>query len=153
MLSQVLRFVRLPWLLVTIYALARFMVGLSDVPYAPRGNAMFSVVGATIISCFFFGALSQRASFNWVGTALVGASIGVFAQLLILVLTFISIAGNLENSYFIHWDALNVPEGTVVPMGQALGARAVGLIINSIIATVVALVGRVIGSKLAPKMS
>lgn len=153
MLSQVLRFVRLPWLLVTIYALARFMVGLSDVPYAPRGNAMFSVVGATIISCFFFGALSQRAGFNWVGTALVGASIGVFAQLLIFVLTLISIAGNLENSYFIHWDALNVPEGTVVPMGQALGARAVGLIINSIIATVVALVGRVIGSKLAPRMS
>lgn len=153
MLSQVLRFVRLAWLLVAIYAIARFMVGLSGVPYAPRGNAMFSVVGATVISSFFFGALSQRAGFNWVGTALVGTSIGVFAQVLILLLTVISIAGNLSSSYFIHWDALNVAEGTVVPMGQALGARVVGLIINAIIAAVVALVGRVLGGKLAPRTS
>ncbi len=153
MLAQAIRFVRLAYVLIGIYAISRFILGLAGVPYAPRGNAMFSVVGATVISSFYFGALSQRAGFNWLGTALTGASIGVYAQLWIFVLTLVSFVGNFETSYFRHWDALNVAEGTVVPMTQALGARAVGLIVNTIIATVVAMVGRVLGGRLAPKAS
>lgn len=81
MLAQSIRFVRLAYVLIGIYAISRFILGLAGVPYAPRGNAMFSVVGATVISSFYFGALSQRAGFNWLGTALTGASIGVYAQL------------------------------------------------------------------------
>ncbi len=153
MLAQAIRFVRLAYVLIGIYAISRFILGLVGVPYAPRGNAMFSVVGATVISSFYFGALSQRAGFNWLGTALTGASIGVYAQLWIFVLTLVSFVGNFETSYFRHWDALNVTEGTVVPMAQALGARAVGLIVNTIIAMVVAMVGRVFGGRLAPKAS
>lgn len=153
MLAQSIRFVRLAYLLIGIYAISRFILGLAGVPYAPRGNAMFSVVGAAVISSFYFGALSQRAGFNWLGTALTGASIGVYAQLWILVLTLVSFVGNFENSYFRHWDALNVAEGTVVPMTRALGVRVVGLVVNTIIATVVAMVGRVLGGRLAPKAS
>jgi len=150
MIARVLRFVRLPLLLITIYAVARFLLGANGVPYAPRGNAMFSIVGLTFISSFYFGALSRRlGGFGWGGTALVGYSIGLWAEFLILVATWLSYAAGIETSYFRHWDALNVPEGTVVPMAAALATRAGGLLIGPLFAIVPALIGRAL-SMLAP---
>ena len=150
MIGRVLRFVRLPLLLLLIFAIARFLLGANGVPYAPRGNAMFSIVGLTFVSSFYFGALSRRlGGFGWGGTALVGYSLGLFAQVLIFVATWLSFAVGIEASYFRHWDALNVPEGTVVPMATALQARLGGLVVGPILAIVPALVGRVL-SALAP---
>jgi hypothetical protein len=62
MVGRVLRFVRLPLLLVSIFAVARFLLGAAGVPYAPRGNAMFSIVGLTFVSSFYFGALSGASA-------------------------------------------------------------------------------------------
>ncbi len=150
MIGRVLRFVRLPLLMLVIYAAARFLLGVQGVPYAPRGNAMFSVVGLTFISCVYFGALSRRVGgFGWGGTLLVGYSIGLFAQILIFLATWISYAAGIETSYFRHWDALNVPPDTVVPMGQALLARVGGLVVAPVVSTIVACIGRVLGG-LAP---
>lgn len=151
MMARVLRFVRLPLLLLLIYAVARFALGANGVPYAPRGNAMFSIVGLTFVSSFYFGALSRRiGGFGWGGTALVGYSIGLFGQILIFVATWLSFVAGSEASYFRHWDALNVPEGTVVPMATALATRAGGLLVGPIIAIVPALIGRALGA-LAPE--
>ena len=151
MLSSVLTFVRLPFLLILIWTVARFSLGLAGVPYAPRGNAMFSIVGLTYISSVYFGALSGRVGgFDWKGTALVGAVLGLFSQILIFIATVVSVAGGLDTSYFLHWDALNVPEGTTVSMGQAVGIRVTGIIANTVIGTILALIGRALGG-LAPK--
>jgi len=152
MLNRVLRFVRLPLLMLVIYAIARFALGASGVPYAPRGNAMFSIAGLSVVSSVYFGALSRRiGGFSWGGTALVGYSIGLFAQILIFLATWLSYAAGIETSYFRHWDALNVPEGTVVPLGAAMMARAGGLVIGPILlATIPALIGRLL-SALAPE--
>jgi hypothetical protein len=151
MFARVLRFVRLPLLLVLIYAIARFVLGASGVPYAPRGNAMFSIVGCTVISSFYFGALSRRiGGFSWGGTLLVGVSIGFWAELLILILTWVSYAAGIETSYFRHWDALNVPEGTVVSLGAAMRTRAGGLIAGPVLGLIVASIGRAL-SMLAPE--
>jgi hypothetical protein len=150
MLGRVLRFVRLPLLLLVIYAVARFMLGVNGVPYAPRGNAMFSIVGLTIISCVYFGAMSRKVGgFGWGGTALIGATIGLFSQILIFLATWLSYAAAIETSYFRHWDALNVPEGTVVPLAAALATRAGGLVVGTILSVIVALIGRLLGA-LAP---
>jgi hypothetical protein len=150
MIGQVLRFVRLPLLLVTIWAVARFLLGANGVPYAPRGNAMFSIVGLTVISSIYFGALSKRVGgFTWGGTLLVGGSIGFYAEVLIFVATWLSYAAGIEASYFRHWDALNVPEGTVVALGAALGARALGIVVGSLIAAFMAAIGRALAA-LAP---
>jgi hypothetical protein len=149
MLSRVLRFVRLPFVLVLIYAIARFSVGVFGVPYAPRGNAMFSIVAAMMISSFYFGALSGKVGgFGWGGTLLIGVSIGFFAELVVLLATLVSYLGNL-NTYFIHWDALNIPEGTTIPLGTAMGKRAGGLIAGPILCLVAASLGRAL-SGLAP---
>jgi hypothetical protein len=151
MIGRVLRFVRLPLLMITIYAVARFLLGANGVPYAPRGNAMFSIVGLTFISCIYFGALSRRVGgFGWGGTALVGVALGLYGQILIFLATWLSYSMGIEASYFRHWDALNVPEGTLVPMGTALQARALGLVVGSLIPIVPSLLGRLLGP-LAPE--
>jgi hypothetical protein len=149
MIGRVLRFVRLPFLLLLIFAIARFTLGATGVPYAPRGNAMFSIVGLMFVSCVYFGALSKRAGFAWSGTATTGAAIGLFAQVLIFVATWLSYAAGIETSYFRHWDALNVPEGTVVPLGVAMQTRAVGLVVGTLLGVVAASIGRLL-SPLAP---
>ncbi len=143
MLPRVLRFVRLALLLLVIFAVGRFMLGVNGVPYAPRGNAMFSIFGLTLISSFYFGALSKRlGGFSWGGSLLVGYTIGMWAQILIFLGTWLSYALGIETSYFRHWDALNVPEGTVVPMATAMMTRVGGLVVGPIIATVAAAIGR-----------
>ncbi|MDQ3908453.1 MAG: hypothetical protein M3268_08925 [Acidobacteriota bacterium] len=151
MISRVLRFVRLPLVLLLIWAALRLFVGLRGVPYAPRGNAMFSVVGLTIISCLYFGAMSRRVGgFNWVGTILVGLFIGLWAQILVILATILSYVSGRE-TYFTHWDALNLPEGAHATLAQAMTIRAGGLVANIIISVIAALLGRAIFSALAPK--
>ena len=151
MIGRVLRFVRLPLLLLLIYTVGRFTLDVQAVPYAPRGNAIFSVLGLAIISSFYFGALSKKVGgFGWGGTALVGYSIGLVAQVFIFLATWISFAAGIETSYFRHWDALNVPEGTVVPMATAMTSRAIGLVVGPILPVIASLIGRAIGGALAP---
>jgi hypothetical protein len=151
MIGRVLRFVRLPLLLLLIYTLGRFTLGMQGVPYAPRGNAIFSVFGLAIVSSFYFGALAKKVGgFGWGGTALVGYSIGLVAQVFIFLATLISFAAGIETSYFRHWDALNVPEGTVVPMATAMTSRAIGLVAGPILPVIASLIGRAIGGALAP---
>jgi hypothetical protein len=149
MLPRILRFVRLPLLLIFIFAVGRFILGVAGVPYAPRGNAIFSIVGLTFVSSFYWGALSGRVGgFSWLGAFLIGVTLGLFSQILIFGATALSYALDLK-TYFVHWDALNVPEGTVVPMSKALVTRAGGLLFGPLTAGVIALIGRVLGA-LAP---
>ena len=151
MLLRVLRFVRLPLILLVIWTIARFSVGLAGTPYAPRGNAMFSIVGLTIICALIYGAMSGRiGNFSWVGTILVGVVLGLFSQILIFTATLVSYLANV-NTYFTHWDALNIPEGTSVPMATALATRAGGLIAGPIIGIIMTLIGRAVFGKLAPR--
>ena len=151
MLSRVLRFVRLPLVLLVIWTIARFSLGLAGTPYAPRGNAMFSIVGLTLISALIYGAMSKRiGGFDWKGTVLVGLVLGLWAQILIFTATLISYLANL-NTYFVHCDALNVPEGTVAPMASAMTARAFGILVGSILMIVVACIGRAVFGALAPR--
>ncbi|HEV2801245.1 MAG TPA: hypothetical protein VGW12_12150 [Pyrinomonadaceae bacterium] len=151
MLSRVLRFVRLPLVLIIIWTIARFSLGLAGIPYAPRGNAMFSILGVTIICTLIYGAMSNRVgNFTWVGTILIGVVLGLFSQILIFLATLISYVADLD-TYFRHWDALNVPEGTTVPMATALMTRAGGFIAGPVIGTIMALIGRAVFGKLAPR--
>ncbi|OYT72422.1 MAG: hypothetical protein CFK52_05245 [Chloracidobacterium sp. CP2_5A] len=151
MFLKVFKFVRLPLIVIFIVALSRFTIGISGVPYAPRGNAMFSIVATMILSSFYFGALSASVgNFRWVETALVGFIIAEFAELLIWVLTFISLVGNFRNSYFLHWDSLNLKEGAIADY-QALIPRTVALFTAPILCMIVACISRGLFSSLAPK--
>jgi hypothetical protein len=142
----------MPLVLLVLWALLRFMLlPVFHTPYAPRGNAMISVLGLTIISCLYFGAMSWRVGgLNWVGTVLVGGVLGLWAQILIFAATLVSLAAGIE-TYYVHWDALNIPEGTHATMAQAMGTRAGGLVAGPILGIIMALVGRAVFSALAPR--
>lgn len=153
MLSQVIRFVRLPLLLLLVFTVGRFALGLFGVPYFPRGTAVFSVVVLSIISGLYFGALSGKVGgFGWGGALLAGVVIGFTGQALIFIATLISYVGDL-NTYFRHWDALNVPEGTVVPMARAMQLRAGGLVFGSLTVAVAAAIGRCLSAFAPAKRS
>ncbi len=151
MFANVLRLVAFPLVLLLIWTIARFLLGVSGVPYAPRGNAMFSIASVVIISGLYYGALSKKiAGLGWGGTALTGYVIGLAAQILVFTATVLTYAsGNEGTSYFTHWDALNVTEGTVMPMADALKSRAFGLAIGPIFPLLAALIGRLL-SPLVP---
>ena len=151
MFPRVLRFALLPMALILIFAVIRFLMGpVFGAPYGPRANSI-SVVVLTFVSTVMFGALSRRVGgFGWLGTALVGLVIGLWSQLLIFTATAVSFAAHL-NTFYTHWDALNVPEGTAVTMAQALTTRAGGLVTGSLMAAVLACAGRLLFGPLAPK--
>jgi hypothetical protein len=154
MFARVLRYVRLPLVLILIYAVLRFLMGpVFKAPYEPRGNAVFSVLGVAVISGLYFGAMSNRvARFSWVGTLLSGYVIGLWAQILIFLLTLLSyLAGVDATSYYTHWDALNLERGASMPMGQAMLARAGGLLVGPLLPMVATLLGRLVFAKLAPR--
>lgn len=141
---RILKYVRLPMLLIFIFAVARFSLGVGGVPYAPRGNAMFSVFVLTLASCFYWGAMSKKVGgLGWGGTAMLGWTLGFYAQILIFCATLLSYLLNVQDvSYFTNWDSLNVPEGTVVPMAKAMQARVLGLVFGPVLPIVAALIGR-----------
>ena len=152
MFLRVLRYVRLPLVLLVIWAALRFMMQpVFKAPYEPRGNAAFSIAAVTIISCLIYGAMSYRVGrFSWLGTVLVGVVIGLSAQLLIFTATLVSFVAGIE-TYFTHWDALNLERGARAEMGPAMTGRAGGLIAGPIFATIAALIGRAVFGKLAPR--
>ncbi len=151
MFLDVLRFVRLPLVMILIFAAARFYLGVAGVPYAPRGNAMFSVVGVTIVSGVYFGALSKKVgNFSWFGTFLVGLTLGLFGQILIFSATFLSYSLNLP-TYYVHWDSLNIKEGETLSLAAAMTRRSVGLLTGSTIGGVMSLVGRAVFGFLVAK--
>jgi len=151
MMSSVLRFVRLPFVMLAIWAVGRFSFGLLGVAYSPRSNATFSVVVLTLITCLYYGALSKSiGGFDWKGTALAGASIGIFAQLLIILATVVSLAGGF-NTYFVNWDALNVSPDTPITWSTVVFARSTGIVVNTILATLEACVGRLLFARFVAK--
>jgi uncharacterized membrane protein YeaQ/YmgE (transglycosylase-associated protein family) len=152
MFSRVLRFVRLPLVLLIVWTALRFLLGpVFHVPYEPRGTAMISVSGLTLITCLYFGAMSRRVGdLNWIGTILVGAVIGLWAETLIFLATLVSFAANID-TYYTYWRALNIPKDTHATMAQALTTRAGGFIGGPIVGAVIALIGRAVFSALAPK--
>ncbi len=151
MLSSVLRFVRLPFVLLAIWAIGRFTMGFFA-EFSPRTNATFSVVVMTLITSLYFGALSKSVGgFDWKGTALVGAAIGVFAQLLIIFFTAVSLAANLETtSYFLLREAVGVEPDAPITWSTMVIARGFGIIINTILAALEACLGRLLFAGFAP---
>lgn len=152
MFLDILKFVRLPMVLILIVVIVRLSLGPMGVEYSPRSNASFSVLMTNIISCIYFGALSKKVGgFNWPKTILMGITLGLFTQILIFSATTISYLAEIKNSYFTNWDSLNVAPGTVVPMAAALKARVGGLIAGPILSTIFVSIGRGLGFFLAPE--
>lgn len=151
MFLQVLKFVRLPMVLILVVAIIRLSLAPLGVAYGIRSNASTSVLMLNIISCMYFGALARKiGNFNFPRILLMGVTLGLFTQIVIFSFTLISYLANIKDSYFTNWDALNVAQGTVVPMATALKTRVGGLIAGPILSTVIVSIGSLL-SFLAPE--
>lgn len=153
MLSSVMRFSRLAYVFLAISALGRFVLPtFFSVPFSARPNAVFSVVVLTGIMSLCFGAMSKSVGgFDWKGTALTGASIGVVAQLLIFFFTVVSMAaGQQSTSYYLIPQAAGFKPDEMITWGTIVGGRALGLVINTVIAAAEACLGRLLFAGFAP---
>lgn len=147
MLSEYVRFARLPILLLVIFMIGRFWLGARGVPY-PQGTWVFSMVVLTYFAAFFFGAFSRRLrGYRWHQAMLLGITIAVSAQILILLATVGSYLAGAE-TYFNNPAALNVTEA--VPLGRAVLARLFGLVVSSVMSAIGGLLGWLSG-KLLPE--
>jgi hypothetical protein len=145
------------FVLLAIFAIARFLQGPLGVPYG-KGHHVFSLVTLTAFSCIYYGVFVRRwRGYRLIQAILLAFALGVISQLMILALTLLSYGLSLE-TYFNHPVALNLrPLGQAdmqagawqaVPLGTALANRLGGLIGNSIFAGILGAIGWTIGGVL-----
>jgi hypothetical protein len=143
-----LRLARPYFVLLVIFAVARFAQGLLGVPYA-KGHQVFSIVILTVISCLYYGAFARRwRSYRLMHVIGLAVLLGATSQLVILGLTLVSYAFSLQ-TYFNHPTALNLPDlGQPIAFSQALVRRAGGLVGNSIFSGIAGAIGWTLGGLL-----
>ena len=147
-MAEDLRLARPYFVLLAIFAAARFAQGLLGMPYE-KGHQVFSIVILTAISCLYYGAFARR----WRGYRLmhvIGLAVllGVTSQLVIFSLTVVSYAFSLQ-TYFNHPTALNALDASrPVAFTQALAIRVGGLVGNSVFSGIAGAIGWTLGGLL-----
>ena len=145
MLREYFRLARPFLVLLALFAVGRWMMGLGGVPYT-KGHHVFSLVTLTVLGCVFYAAFVRR----WLGYPIMravglGMTLGFCAQVVIFLLTAVSYLLGM-NTYFNHPTALNA-EGPVA-FGPAMGARVGGLVANTLFAGIAAALGWFFGGAL-----
>jgi hypothetical protein len=141
-MREYLRLSRPFLVLLLVFAVGRWVVGALGTPYE-RGHHIFSLVTLTWMAVAFYGAFTRRWRGFTVGRAvLLGATLGLMAQLVIVLATVLSYGLGLE-TYFNHPTALNVTER--IPFGQAFGRRLGGLVFNSLSSGILGALGWFLG--------
>lgn len=146
-MSEYLRLARPYFLLLALFTIGRWTLGVYGVPY-DRGNPVFTIIVMTFVAALFYGAFCRR----WRGygpwqAAQLCYIMGVVCQVVILLATALSYLLGL-NTYFNHPIALNVAEP--IPMGQALVIRLWGVLGNPISIAILGALGWAFGG-LLPK--
>ena len=131
------QFITLPALLLLIFFLGKLVMSQAGAPYE-AGIQFFSMVTLQTHLALLWPAISRRyKGYGLLGAVQVGVMIALVSQVLILFGTGLSyVAGD---THFNNPIALN-QEG---PVGfvAAMGIRVVGLVVNSVIAAVTAVIG------------
>jgi hypothetical protein len=144
-MAENLRIARLYFVLLAIFAVARFAQGLMGVDYA-RGHHVFSIFVLTVMASIFYGAFCRRwRGFRVLRAMGLGVMLGLAAQLVIFLATMISYALGMD-TFFNNPIALN--ETAAVPMAQAVVIRARGLVAFPIINAIMGAIGWALGGLL-----
>ena len=144
-MAENLKLARLYFLILAIVAAGRWVMSILDVPYA-RGTDKMSIVIVTLFSSIFYGAFCRRwRGFKIMQAAVLGATLGFAAQVVIFLSTLASYLLGLE-TYFNNPIALNAT--AAVPMLSALGLRAFGLVVNTILNGIAGALGWAMGALL-----
>jgi hypothetical protein len=150
-MSESLRLARLYMVLLAIFTVGRWVQGASGIPYE-RAHQVFSIVILTLLAAVFYGAFGRRwRRLRPAQTVLLGVTLGLSAQVVILLATVLSYATGTD-TYFNHSIALNVSlpcEPPVdVPLARALTVRAGGLVFNTLATGIAGGLGWALGALL-----
>jgi hypothetical protein len=144
-MSGNLRFLRFFLVLLAIFTVGRWALSLGGAPYE-KTHQVFSIVILALLSSAHYAGFSRAFKGYRLGQAvLLGVWIGVLSQLVILISTVLSYAFGME-TFFNSPIALNVEQ----PIGflEAIGRRAGGLVVNTILNCIAATLGWWIGGTL-----
>jgi hypothetical protein len=145
MLREYFRLARPFLVLLAIFAIGRWTIGLGGLDYS-KGHHIFSLVTLTVLGVAFYAAFARRwLAYPIMRSVGLGMTLGFCAQLVIFVLTAVSYILGMD-TYFNHPTALNSPEP--VAFGPAMGGRLGGLIVNVMGAGIAAALGWFIGGLL-----
>jgi hypothetical protein len=145
LLREYLRLARPFLVLLALFAVGRWTMGVRGVDYS-KGYHVFSLVILTLLGSLFYAAFARR----WLGYPIMrsvglGMTLGFCAQVVIVVLTFASYALGMH-TYFNHPTALNAD--LPLDFGTAMGRRMGGLVSNTLVAGIAAALGWVFGGTL-----
>src|SRR5262245_12051364 len=144
-MAEYLKLARLYLLLLAIVTIGRWTLGFQHVPYE-KATDKLSIVILTLFASIFYGAFGRRWLNFRIGQALaMGALLGILGQIVVLLSTVASYALGID-SYFTYPLALN--QTSAVPFGEALGIRAGGLVVNTLISAISGAVGWAMGALL-----
>ena len=144
-MADYLRIGRMYFVLLAIFAVARFAQGAMGVPYV-KAHHVFSIFILTVLASVFYAAFCRRwRGFRLLQAVSLGALFGFVAQVVIFLATVISYALGRE-TFFNHPTALNQTEA--VPLARAIGIRAPALVIFPIINAIAAAIGWALGGML-----
>ena len=140
-----LRVARFYFLLLALFTVGRWAQSLMHVEYA-RAHHVFSIVTLTLLSSAYFAAFCRRwRSYSLLQAVMLGMTLGLAAQVVILLSTMASYALGLH-TFFNHPTALNAPGD--LPMSEALVRRLQGLVGGPITNGIAALIGWLMGAAL-----
>jgi hypothetical protein len=146
-MAQHLRLARLFWLLLAIFTIGRLL--MSRVPY-DKGHHVFSLVTLTVFGAIFYGAFTRRwLNYRVLQAMVLGGLLALSAQIVIVIATAASYMAGVD-TYFTNPRALlgaTAPPDPI-PFGQAMLARAGGLVANTIGTAIIGALGWVMGGLL-----
>jgi hypothetical protein len=146
--SEHLRLLRFYFWLLALFTVGRWGLSLGGAEYA-KTHQVFSLVTLALIASAHHAAFARAfAGYDLKRAATLGALVGLSTQLVIFVSTALSYLLGLS-TFFNAPAALNATEP--VAFGAAMGGRAFGLVVNTILNVIAALIGYAMGAALPRK--
>lgn len=147
-MSEHLKLLRFYFWILALFTLGRWGLSLGGADYT-KTHQVFSLVTLALIASAHHAAFARAFAGYTLGRAVVlGALVGVSTQIVIFVSTALSYVLGLH-TFFNVPAALNSPEP--VAFGAAMAARSVGLVVNTILNVIAALIGYAMGAALPRK--
>jgi hypothetical protein len=145
-MTKALTLARPFFVLLIIFTVVRLVLSSQGVPYENSRAASISLVVLTYVSAALTAALARGlVGQSLKGAAIMGAQMGFAAQVVIFLVTMLSIAAG-AHTYFNYAPAINdALIGKDVTIASALPYRGVALIIGPITTAIVASIGWLIG--------
>lgn len=150
-MKERLQFARLAFVLIGLFFVGKLIVGATGGSYA-LGIRLFAMVPLAAQLSLVWGAMTRAFRGRGVGeAALTGVSIELFAQILIFSATMLSYLLGVS-THFNNPIAI-VGADQPVSLGEAFVARALGIVINSVIGAIMASIGWALGGLLPSRQA